>query len=111
VHFSLLGANNIGDSDIHVFGGFNDFIVNSETKMTYNYQRGVFETALYLKQGFYNYKYVVQNPDSTIDTSAVSGDFYQTENKYTVLVYYRPLGGRFDSVIGFGEVSSEGISN
>jgi len=111
VHFSLLGANNIGDSDIHVFGGFNDFIVNSETKMTYNYQRGVFETALYLKQGFYNYKYVVQNPDGTIDTSAVSGDFYQTENKYTVLVYYRPLGGRFDSVIGFGEVSSEGISN
>lgn len=111
VHFSLLGTNNIGDSTIHIYGGFNDFLVNDETQMTYNAPRGVFEGAIYLKQGFYNYKYVVQNPDGYIDTSAISGDFYQTENNYTVLVYYRKLGGRYDAIIGFGEVSSEGISN
>lgn len=111
VHFSLLGNDNLDGGRVHVFGGFNNFSVTNETQMTYNSERGAFEAALYLKQGFYNYKYVVQNPNGSIDTSAISGDFYQTENTYTVLVYFRELGGRYDQVIGFGETSSIIISN
>ena len=36
-----------------------------------------------LKQGFYNYKYVVVNRDGTIDYGAISGNYWQTENDYT----------------------------
>ena len=33
------------------------------------------------------------------------------QNNYKVLVYYRDLGGRYDRIIGFNEVSSTNISN
>jgi hypothetical protein len=65
-----------------------------------------------LKQGFYNYKYVVVDGDTgLIDEGAISGNFYETENNYKVLVYYRDLGARFDRIIGLGEANSVNISN
>jgi len=64
-----------------------------------------------LKQGFYNYKYVVVNKDGTVDENAISGNFYQTENNYKVIVYYRDLGARYDRIIGLGEANSVGITN
>jgi hypothetical protein len=30
------------------------------------------------------------------------GAFFQTENEYTVIAYYKPLGGLYDRVIGVG---------
>ena len=71
----------------------------------------LYRTAILLKQGFYNYKYVVVDQDATIDEGAISGNFYQTENNYKVLVYYRDLGARYDKIIGFGEANSVNISN
>ncbi len=38
-----------------------------------------------LKQGFYNYKYVVVNDSNELEEGAISGDFYETENNYKVL--------------------------
>ena len=64
-----------------------------------------------LKQGFYNYKYVVIENNNQLNEGAVSGNFYQTENNYKVIAYYRDLGKRYDRIIGFGEGSSLNISN
>jgi len=64
-----------------------------------------------LKQGFYNYKYVVIENNNTLNEGAISGNFYQTENNYKVVTYYRDLGRRFDRIIGVGEGSSVNISN
>nr|WP_317170244.1 hypothetical protein [Winogradskyella eckloniae] len=65
-----------------------------------------------LKQGFYNYKYVLVDKESgAIDEGAISGNFWQTENNYKVLVYYRDLGARFDRLVGYGEASSTNITN
>jgi hypothetical protein len=33
------------------------------------------------------------------------GNFYQTENNYQALVYYRERGGRTDRLVGFAEVT------
>jgi len=79
--------------------------------MDYNVGNGFYETQLLLKQGFYNYKYVVVNADGTLNEGAISGNFDQTENNYKVLVYYRDLGARYDKIIGFGEGTSVNISN
>ena len=61
--------------------------------------------------GFYNYQYVILKKDGTLDHDSISGDFWQTENNYKVIVYYRDLGARYDKVIGFSEVSSTNITN
>ncbi len=111
VHFSLL-YNELKDKDLHIYGNFNAFAIEDFTKMGFNPESGHYECLLRLKQGFYNYKYVaVDKTTGELDEGAISGDYWQTENNYKVLVYYRDLGARFDRLIGFGEASSINISN
>lgn len=111
VHFSLAQDELIG-KDIHVYGNFNAFAIEPLTRMEYNAENGKYETSFRLKQGFYNYKYVVVDSETgELNEGAISGDYWQTENNYKVLVYYRDLGARFDRLIGYGEATSVDISN
>lgn len=111
IHFSLIYPLLNDKSSIHVYGNFNNYAIDENTKMTFNPKNGYYETALYLKQGFYNYKYVMVDENGNLDEGAISGNFDRTENNYKVLVYYRDLGARYDKIIGFGEGSSIEISN
>lgn len=111
VHFSLLYEELI-DKDIHVYGNFNAFAIEPLTKLYYNRESSKYEGRLRLKQGFYNYKFVaVDKQTNELDEGFISGNFWQTENNYKVLVYYRDLGARYDRLIGYGEASSVNISN
>lgn len=111
VHFSLIQEELTG-KDIHIYGNFNAFAIEPLTKMEYNSEKGEYEVNFRLKQGFYNYKYVVVDSETgELDEGAISGDYWQTENNYKVLVYYRDLGARYDKLIGYGEATSVDISN
>jgi hypothetical protein len=99
------------DKAVHIYGNFNNYTIDESTKMTFNAERGVYKKEMLLKQGFYNYKYVVVDKMGNIDEGAISGNFWQTENNYKVLVYYRDLGARYDKIIGLGEASSVNITN
>ena len=33
-------------------------------------------------------------------TEPAEGNHYQAENEYTLLVYYTPIGGRYDRLVG-----------
>jgi hypothetical protein len=55
-----------------------------------------------LKQGFYNYNFATVNVDGKLDLSELNGTFYETENQYTVLVYYKRFGDFYERVIGVG---------
>ena len=111
IHFSLQ-KDELQNKDLHIYGNFNAFAIEDMTKMEFNSESGRYESMLRLKQGFYNYKYVVVDKTTNeIDENAISGNFWQTENNYKVLVYYRDLGARYDRIIGYGEASSLNISN
>ncbi len=111
IHFSLQHPELTDGSQIYVYGNYNNYALGEENKLTYNRERRLYETAFKLKQGFYNYKYVVIDAEGNLDEGRISGDFWQTENNYKVLVYYRDLGARYDQLLGFGEASSVDISN
>ncbi|MFC4218541.1 type IX secretion system plug protein [Flagellimonas marina] len=111
VHFSLPYTNEIGLDNVYVVGKFNNYGLSEENKMTFNEETGKFEATLLMKQGFYNYKYVVERADGTLEPNFVSGDFHFTENNYLILVYYRNFGELYDSIIGIGSVNSRTISN
>ncbi len=111
MHFSLLYPELLDGKSIYVYGNFNNYALDNMNKMIYNPEAEVYQTSFKLKQGFYNYKYVVVDDKGTLDEGAISGNFYQTENNYKVLVYYRDLGARFDRLIGLGEGTSVNISN
>ncbi len=98
--------------DIYINGMFNNFALLPENRMDYNAQTGLYEKALMIKQGFTNYQYVVVDKALKIDhANAIDGNFYQTENNYFAIVYYRENNARYDRVIGKGVASSIDITN
>ena len=110
VHFSL-SAREFTDATVYVYGGFNNFSTSKENGMVFNPKKGVYEAKLLMKQGFYNYKYVLVDKENTLHEGAISGNFDETENNYKVLVYYRDLGARYDKLIGLGEANSIQMTN
>ena len=110
VHFSLQNPELTNES-IYVYGAFNNFALNKSNKMEFNPDSGFYEKDIKLKQGFYNYKYVLVNTQGELEEGVISGDHYETENNYKVLVYYRDLGARYDRIVGFGESTSTQIGN
>lgn len=111
VHFTLEAYTDIGEEDVYIYGNFNDWQLTNENKMTYNERLKLYTCTMLMKQGFYNYKYVTADISGTINNRAIEGSFYQTENDYTVLVYYKPIGSRYDQVIGYGRANSENLQN
>lgn len=111
IHYSLPYSEELNLDDVYVFGKFNNYAFTDENKMTYNEENGMMETAIKLKQGFYNYKYVIKKEDGAVDLNTISGSFHFTENAYLILVYYRDFGQIYDSIIGVGSTNSRDISN
>jgi hypothetical protein len=111
VHFTLVPGNNqpYPDKDVYLAGQFTDYKLNDDTKMAYNAAKGVYEKTIYLKQGYYSYTYltrVTQGRYTYGDVSQTEGNSWETENDYTVLVYYRSLGGRHDELVGAVTINS-----
>jgi hypothetical protein len=101
VHFSLPWEDPLLEGFIYLNGELTNYIFNDESKMIYSFERKAFEKSLLLKQGSYNYQYLfVPTRSSMGQTALIEGDYYQTENEYKVMVYHRPLGGRYDKLVG-----------
>ncbi len=111
IHFKLPYAEELALDEVYVFGKHNNYALTEENKLTYNEDTGMMEGIIMMKQGFYNYKYVIKREDDVVDLNTVSGNFHFTENNYLVLVYYRNFGDLYDGVIGIGSANSDQISN
>ena len=120
IYFSLESRDNLLDNkyDIFVVGEFNNFLTSEKNKMRLNNRNNKLEAVIKLKQGFYNYKYIIKNNSEQkikyskkMENGEIGGNFDETENNYNVLVYYRDFGERYDRVVGFGKGNSEYITN
>ena len=105
VYFSLARQFEIDNSKIYIYGKFNNYELTNENEMVYNPSLETFEGILLLKQGFYNYKYVIKK-NNVILKNQISGSFFQTENSYTVLVYKKGFEDLYDNLIGVGRINS-----
>jgi hypothetical protein len=112
VHFTYVPPGNraVEGKNIFLFGELTGYTPDENAKMSFNEETGVYEKTLFLKQGFYNYAYVSladKKPDSqTMLFENTEGNYYGTENSYTILVYYRPFGARADELIGYTRINS-----
>lgn len=112
VYFTLNMPELFSKEDIYVTGMFNNYAMNEENKMTFNKESGLYEKAILIKQGYTNYQYTIADKSKTINNKDnIDGNFYLTENNYTILVYYRGNNDRYDTVIGIANINSEGIRN
>jgi hypothetical protein len=112
VYFSLSAPSFMLNKNIYVAGMFNNYSTSPEYKMDYNAKTALYEKAILIKQGFVNYQYLIADNKGIVDQeNAIDGNFYQTENDYSVLVYYKGNGDRYEKVIGYGTANSLHITN
>jgi len=105
--FILRTGSELEDDEIYLFGAFTEFRKKPAFRMTYNPAINSYVAKIRLKQGFYNYWYVTNkdafgqvNAREPINLYRSEGNFDETENDYLVLLYYRPIGGRYDQLVG-----------
>ena len=107
VLFTLYSPTEMYEDDLYIFGGMTDWEFKPEFKMVYNPAIFAYVGKAKLKQGYYDYIYAaVSKKTGKADFEVTEGDWHETENQYTVLMYYRPFGSRFDQLIGITEISS-----
>lgn len=102
VHFTLRSPRLEGD--VFVNGVWTNDQLAAPYKMQFDEGAQCYRLSLLLKQGYYSYQYVWQQSNGQIATVPSEGSFYQTENRYQALVYYRKLGERADRLVGFAEI-------
>jgi virulence-associated protein VagC len=101
VYFTLPSGQPVTGGKMYVSGALNNQTFDKNNLMTYNAEKREYECTMLLKQGWYNYEYVFLKdgaPDGT--ATLFEGSHYETENDYTVLIYYRNPQERYDRVIG-----------
>lgn len=106
VHFYFAPPNNrpYPNTDVFVNGLLNDY--NRSQPMVFNDSTGLYETNMFLKQGFYNYGYVTADRRNG-QMGQLEGNYFETENVYTILVYYKAFTDRADQLIGVGTLLSQ----
>jgi len=102
IHFTLLADEPFAEKEVYVYGAFDNFEIEKKNKLFYNFEDKSYQGKILLKQGFYNYTFATVDKKNTVDTNQINGTFFQTENEYTVLVYYKPFGALYDRVVGVG---------
>ena len=112
VHFSFKppGGLPIRNGQLVIMGELSNYGKDPDATMTFNSETGTYEASLFLKQGYYDYQYAIkEKTDAKVkfSTSLTENDTWETENVYMVLVYFRPLGGRYDELIGIRQFNSQ----
>lgn len=108
VHFSYLTPNGrpFADKDLYLYGQLTNYNFNDSLKMVYNPATSMYETKLLMKQGYYNYTYLAVDKNNFAGRYDTDGNYNETENSYTILVYYRSFTGRADELIGATRINS-----
>ncbi len=106
-HFTLDTGGKLNGGNVWLYGEFLNGYPASQAMMKYDASSGLYTTELLLKQGAYNYLYLwVPDGTSVGQTGRIEGDHYETVNEYLVMVYDRPMGERYDRLVGYGTVYS-----
>lgn len=112
VHFSFKAPGGLSypNADLVIMGELTNYGKDPAAKMIYNADLGIYEATLFLKQGYYDYQYVLNQFASgkdVFDATLTEQNAWETENQYMILVYYRPLGGRYDELVAVRQINSQ----
>ncbi len=94
------------EENIFITGAFTDWKVREKYQMDYDLTRGLYTKTLTLKQGYYDYMFALENADGMLEMDPIEGSWYEAENDYQLIAYYRPFGGEYDRVVGVNVVNS-----
>lgn len=91
------------DGDVYLDGKWTYNELSEKYLMQYDEENKWYHAEIPLKYGYYSYQYLniqSDNVKSLSPTRDTEGDFYQTENRYLIMVYYRGNGDRYWRLVG-----------
>ena len=110
-----LESDRMFDEDVYIVGAFSDWQAKEKYRMEYDPTRNLYLGQAYFKQGYYNYMFALKNEETgELDIEGIEDSWFETENDYTIIVYYREYGGLFDRIIAvqkFNSNSPIGVRN
>lgn len=100
VHFSL-DAPEPYLGRVYVLSEAFNYILDARSEMQYSTEEKAYTKTALLKQGAYNYMYLLSETKQPKGlTAPIEGNYFETENEYTIWVYYRGMGDRYDKLVG-----------
>jgi len=90
---------------VFLFGGLTFNQLTPEYEMKYDYRRKAYTLTIPVKQGYYNYKYVVLE-GGKFDQTYFEGSHFQTENDFHIFTYDSNPSLGYDRIIGFLETNT-----
>jgi hypothetical protein len=114
VHFTFAPANNqpFARKSVYIIGEMTGNQVGDTSRMVYDAAKGVYTKTLFLKQGYYSYIYATKDdkdPNAKAEPSLTDGNYWETENDYTLLFYYRSFTSRHDELIAITTINSRSV--
>lgn len=107
VHFTLPMEEPLLQGNVYMCSEIYHYQLDEKSKITYNFQTKSYEKSILLKQGAYNYQYLLLPKGARkAETFPIEGDKYETENEYRLMVYHRPIGEKYDKLIGVHTIIS-----
>lgn len=97
VNFTL--ASKFLPGNVYVMGEFNYWNANETNLMRYDSTRQQYHARILLKQGWYDYQYLIQS--NNLPPYSIEGSHFETENSYEIFVYYRAFQPRADLLVGY----------
>ncbi len=105
LHFKLECKEKL-ENDVYVYGLISDWKLKEEFKMKYDPVEHAYTASIYTKNAWVDYGYATLDENRNISMAEIDGDWYETENDYHILCYYRPFGGRFDQLCLAANINS-----
>lgn len=105
-YFKPPGGRPYTGKDLYIMGAFTGFRTDDRWKMRFNDSTGQYEATAFLKQGYYNYGYVTIPEGRPSERTELEGDYWETENIYTILLYYKGFTDRCDQLIGVSTINT-----
>tara|TARA_B100001057_G_scaffold500472_1_gene615729 strand:+ start:24811 stop:26058 length:1248 start_codon:yes stop_codon:yes gene_type:complete len=109
VKFSLKNNNQNLNEKIFIFGQLTNWLINQNFLLKYNEKSKKFETELLLKQGYYNYQYVTLK-NNLPSTEEIEGNYYETNNEYTIYVFHKNPWSRYERLVGVEKITSNSLN-
>ena len=105
VKFSLSNRE-LKNQSIYIYGELTNWDILPEAEMKYDTQRKYYYCYLYLKQGYYNYQYVISDKS---EITYLNSNYSETRNQYSIYTYYTPSWGSYDRLVGISKSTSNAL--
>jgi len=108
-HFSLPMPYEIHGREIFIFGDLSNGQCLPTHRLQWDFAKSAYEGNLLLKQGYYDFLYLVKDVNSSIEepglTADIEGNHFITNNVYSIIVYFSDFDG-YDRVVGVHQWNS-----